>query len=71
MISQVEIFCQKNNVSGDATEIAVRLWAFVHGAASLTIDEDYHAVVPDFDAKSMLCQATPMLLSISGEVAGV
>ena len=70
VIKQVETFCQKNNVSGDATEIAVRLWTFVHGAASLTIDEDYDAVVPDFDVKNMVRQATPMLLNISGDVAG-
>ncbi len=66
VIRQVEIFCQKNNVSGDPTAIAVRLWTFVHGAASLTIDEDYDAVVPDFDVKQMVREATPMLLNING-----
>jgi len=64
VIEQVALFCAKNNVSGDATEIAVRLWTFVHGAASLTIDGDYDKVVPDFEVKRMVRETTPMLLNV-------
>ncbi len=70
VIGQVAVFCERNNVSGDATEIAVRLWTFVHGAASLTIDEDYDAVVPGFDVKRMVREATPMLLNFNVEACG-
>ncbi|MGI9421655.1 MAG: TetR/AcrR family transcriptional regulator [Hyphomicrobiaceae bacterium] len=65
VIEQVAIFCDRNKINGDATDIAVRLWTFVHGAASLTIDEDYDAVVPDFDVKRMVREATPLLLNVS------
>ena len=65
VINQVAIFCERNNVEGDASEIAVRLWTFVHGAASLTIDQDYDAVVPGFDVGRMIHQATPMLLNVA------
>lgn len=65
VIEQVALFCERNHAGGDATEIAVRLWTFVHGAASLTIDEDYDKVVPGFDVKRMVREATPMLLSVS------
>ena len=64
VINQVAVYCERNNVEGDAQEIAVRLWTFVHGAASLTIDEDYDAVVPGFDVKRMVREATPMLLNV-------
>ncbi len=63
LISQVAIYCEQNAADGDATAIAVRLWTFVHGAASLTIDEDYDKVVPGFDVKQMVRETTPMLLN--------
>lgn len=63
VIEQAALFCANNNVAGDATQIAVRLWTFVHGAASLTIDGDYDKVVPNFDVKRMVREATPMLLN--------
>lgn len=69
VINQVAIYCEKNGVASDATEIAVRLWTFVHGAASLTIDEDYDAVVPGFDVKRMVREATPMLLDVGNASA--
>lgn len=62
VIQQVAIYCEKNGVEGDATEIAVRLWTFVHGAASLLIDDDYANVVPDLDVEAMVMRATPVLL---------
>lgn len=64
VIEQVALFCANNDIAGDATEIAVRLWTFVHGAASLMIDGDYDKVVPDFDVKRMIREATPMLLNV-------
>ena len=63
VIEQVALYCGKNNVEGDATEIAVRLWTFVHGAASLLIDDDYATVVPDLDVDAMIARATPGLLA--------
>ncbi len=66
VIQQVALFCVKNDVDGDATEIALRLWTFVHGAASLTIDEDYDKVAPDFDVHGMVRDTTPLLLNLSG-----
>lgn len=65
VINQVAIFCERNNVEGDASEIAVRLWTFVHGAASLTIDQDYDVVVPGFDVKRMVQEAAPLLLNVA------
>lgn len=62
VIEQVALYCGKNDVKGDATEIAVRLWTFVHGAASLLIDDDYATVVPDLDVDAMIARATPGLL---------
>lgn len=62
VIEQVEIYCEKNGVEADARTVATRLWTFVHGVASLTIDEDYAAVVPDLDIEAMVAETTPMLL---------
>ncbi len=62
VIEQVALYCTENNVEGDPTEIAVRLWTFVHGVASLLIDEDYATVVPDFDVEKMISETTPLLL---------
>ena len=35
-----------------------------HDDVELTIDEDYDAVVPGFDVKRMVREATPMLLNV-------
>ena len=63
VIEQVAIYCEKNGLSGDPTEIAVRLWTFVHGAASLTIDDDYMTVCPELDVEALIRNATPLLLA--------
>jgi hypothetical protein len=39
------------------------VWTFVHGTASLLIDEDYASVAPDIDLEAMVAQAVPKLLS--------
>lgn len=62
VIEQVAIYCERNGLPGDPNEIAVRLWTFVHGAASLLIDEDYAAVAPDVDVDALVAGATPLLL---------
>lgn len=62
VIEQVGIYCEKQNVDGDADEIAIRLWTFVHGAASLLIDQDYARVAPDLDVRVLIARATPGLL---------
>jgi hypothetical protein len=62
LIEQTTLYCQKNRVSGDAQEIALRLWTFVHGAASLQIDQDYLVIAPDLDVNRLIANATPGLL---------
>ena len=63
VIDQVALYCKRNKVRGDAQEIALRLWTFVHGAASLLIDRDYDAVAPGIDIDKLIASATPGLLA--------
>ena len=65
VIDQVALYCKRNRVRGDAQEIALRLWTFVHGAASLLIDQDYNAVAPQIDVNQLIASATPGLLAAS------
>ncbi len=62
VIEQVAFYCQRQNVQGDPKTIAIRLWTFVHGAASLLIDEDYAKVAPDLDVEALIDETTPSLL---------
>ncbi len=62
VIEQVAIYCSKNHVPGDPRQIAVRLWTFVHGAASLKIDGDYDVVSEDLDVDHLIEVTTPLLL---------
>jgi AcrR family transcriptional regulator len=62
VINQVALYCKRNKVPGDAQEIALRLWTFVHGAASLLIDQDYDSVAPGIDVNRLIAAATPGLL---------
>jgi hypothetical protein len=62
LIEQITLYCQKNRVRGDALQIALRLWTFVHGAASLQIDNDYVMVAPQLDVNSLIADAAPGLL---------
>lgn len=64
VIGQVQLYCSQNQVEGDAKAIAVKLWTFVHGAASLLIDGDYAIVAPGLDINAMIEEATPGLLRI-------
>jgi AcrR family transcriptional regulator len=65
LIEQIALYCQKNRVQGDAQEIALRLWTFVHGAASLVIDQDYEVIAPQLDVNNLIANATPGLLAAS------
>lgn len=63
VIAQVELFCARNSVPGDARTLALELWTFVHGAASLVIDKDYEKVAPGLDAARLIADVTPKLLA--------
>jgi AcrR family transcriptional regulator len=65
LIDQVALYCKRNKVRGDTQQIALRLWTFVHGAASLLIDEDYDSVAPNIDIDQLIAGATPGLLAAS------
>lgn len=65
VIDQVALYCKRNRVRGDAHEIALKLWTFVHGAASLLIDQDYNNVAPKMDVNQLIASATPGLLGVS------
>jgi AcrR family transcriptional regulator len=62
LIEQVTQYCQLNGIERDSGEVAVGLWTFVHGAASLLINGKYDRVTPDFDIDEMIVRATPLLL---------
>jgi AcrR family transcriptional regulator len=63
LIDQVALYCKRSKIRGDAQEIALRLWTFVHGAASLLIDQDYEVVAPQMDVNRLIASATPGLLA--------
>lgn len=65
LINHIAVYCKRNRVRGDAQEIALKLWTFVHGAASLLIDQDYEAVAPGIDVNKLIAAATPGLLGAS------
>ena len=65
LIGQVALYCNRNKVRGDTQQIALRLWTFVHGAASLLIDQDYDAIAPNLDVNQLIAGATPGLLVAS------
>lgn len=62
VIEQVAFYCERHNVPGDPKTIAIRLWTFVHGAASLLIDGDYAKVAPGLDVEALIAETTPSLL---------
>lgn len=61
MIDEVASYNRKHGHNADA-KIAVRLWTFVHGAASLELDGDYESVVRNLDVHNMIAEVTPKLL---------
>jgi AcrR family transcriptional regulator len=63
VIQQVARYCEAQKLPGDPRAIAIRLWTFVHGAASLLIDKDYAVVAPDLDVMAMIRATTPLMLA--------
>lgn len=59
VIGQVALYCGTQGLAADAQAIALELWTFVHGAASLLIDEDYDKVAPGIDVDKMIAEAAP------------
>ncbi len=66
VIEQVGKYCAAHGVDRDANEIAIKLWTFVHGAASLLIDGKYDKVTPGLDVAEMITGATPLLVGHKG-----
>ena len=62
LIEQITRFCQTAGLENNADEVAVKLWTFVHGAASLVMDGKYDKVTPDLDVEKLIASATPQLL---------
>ena len=60
--SYIALFCERNGIPGDAQLLALGLWTFVHGAASLLIDEDYEKVAPGLDVNAVIEHTAPRLL---------
>jgi AcrR family transcriptional regulator len=69
LIEQVALCCKRNRLRGNAQEIALKLWTFVHGAASLLIDGDYNAIAPTIDVDELIASAVPGLLGASSRAA--
>ncbi len=67
VIQQVALYCETHGCKEDARQVALRLWTFVHGAASLLIDEDYAHIAPDLDVYALIAEATPRLLRSDAE----
>ena len=63
VIGQVALYCERHGLAADAEMIAVELWTFVHGAASLLIDGDYERVTPGLDVGAMLQNIAPRVVS--------
>lgn len=62
VINAVAEYCSASGNPGDAKQIALELWTFVHGAASLLIDADYEKVAPGLDVNALIVSAAPRLL---------
>ena len=62
LIAHISSFCEANGFEGDVDDIAVKLWTFLHGAASLLIDEKYETVIDELDVYQMVATATPSIL---------
>lgn len=55
-------YCEAAGIAEDPMQVCLRTWTFVHGLASLKIDEDYDAVAPDLDHMALLTDTLPLLL---------
>jgi len=68
VVNQISRYCESHGVEGDADDIALKLWTFVHGAASLLIDKNFDTVTGTIDVDRMIDTVTPSLLG-QGESA--
>ncbi len=65
VIEEIGIYCAANNIEGDANLLGIRMWTFVHGAASLLINNEYQTVCPEIDlefVKDMVGKTAPTIL---------
>ncbi len=62
VLQEVIDYCAFHGVIGNAQMIALQLWTLVHGAASLTIDDDYAKVAPQIDTEDMIASGAERLL---------
>lgn len=62
LIDEVATYSRKHGHAAEAEAIAIRLWTFVHGAASLELDGDYARVARGLDVRKMIADVTPKLL---------
>ena len=62
VVEEVIGFCKANRIEGNAQLIALQLWTFVHGAASLTIDGGYAKIAPDLNVEELITRAADRLL---------
>ena len=65
LIEEVAAYSRKHGHTADAQQVAIRLWTFVHGAASLELDGDYERVAPGLDVRALIADVTPMLLGVT------
>ena len=63
VIEQVGLYCERNSIERNAEFVAVQLWTFVHGVASLLIDGDYEKVAPTLDIDGMLTDFSRRMLT--------
>ncbi len=63
LIEQITRYCQAHGLDSNADAVAVKLWTFVHGAASLLMDGKYDKVTPGLDVYQLIASATPQLLA--------
>ncbi|MGF1649067.1 MAG: TetR/AcrR family transcriptional regulator [Hyphomicrobiaceae bacterium] len=66
ILDQIRLFCVAEAIDADPMELFIPSWTFIHGAACLTIDEDYACVAPGVDVEDMLRRKLPLLLAMAG-----
>jgi len=62
LISEVAGYLGSTDEADDSRRVSVLLWTFVHGAASLAMDQDYEAARVAVDTDQMIDAATIRLL---------
>ncbi len=66
VIEEIGIYCEMNNIKGDIQLLGIRMWTFVHGAASLYINNEYQTMCPEIDRNfinNMIRETAPTILS--------